>query len=177
MKTHTPSTDKCNTCTILKLQGKNKELEDHQKEAESLREQMKKEPEHCVTFNLQQVQALPFLKVNKAFYNRKTWMYDLGIHFNNRPYFFVWTENIASRGSKEILSCLMHFLLQYLTLDKSIDILIAWSDSCGGQNRNVNMVCFWLYVMEKFNIATIIHRFPLPGHSFLPNDAAFGDIE
>ena len=31
VKTHTPSTDKCKTCTLLHLQGKEEELEEHQR--------------------------------------------------------------------------------------------------------------------------------------------------
>ena len=61
VKTHTPSTDKCNTCTLLKLQGKEKDLEEHQERAERFREQMAKDlkKKYCITFDLQQVQALP----------------------------------------------------------------------------------------------------------------------
>ena len=31
--------------------------------------------------------------------------------------------------------------------------LIAYSDSCGGQNRNINMVCFWDVYCGKFRIS------------------------
>ena len=178
VKTHTPSTDKCNTCSILKLAGKEKELEEHQIRAEGFHEQMKKDlkNKYCITFDLQQVQPLPYLKVNKAFYNRKTWLYDLGVHCNDQAYLFLWTENTASRGSREITSCLNYFQEVHLG-DEPINTLYAWSDSCGGQNRNFNVTCFWLRVISEYQIDNVIHRFPIKGHSFLPNDRDFGDVE
>lgn len=178
VKTHTPSTDKCNTCSILKLSGNIKELEEHQIRAEGFQEQMKKDlkNKHCITFDLQQVQALPYLKVNKAFYNRKTWLYDLGLHCNGQAYLFLWTENTASRGSREITSCLKYFQEVY-NGDEPINTLYAWSDSCGGQNRNFNVTCFWMRVISEYQIDNVIHRFPIKGHSFLPNDRDFGDVE
>ena len=51
-------------------------------------------------------------------------------------------------------------------------VLIAFSDACGGQNRNINIVCFWMYVVgsSDFSYATVDHKFMLSGHSYLPND-------
>ena len=50
--------------------------------------------------------------------------------------------------------------------------LILYSDSYGGQNRNVNMVCLWLHIVAspEFNIMQIDHKFMVSGHSYLPND-------
>ena len=147
--------------------------------ADELRAQMKKDLEkpNCITFDLQQVQPLPFLRENKSFYHRKTWLYDLGIHdgFGKKAYLYIWTEDVASRGSREIASCLYHYLQSQLT--EPIDTLLSWSDACGGQNRNFPMACFWLRILAEFDVNDIIHRFPLSGHSYLPNDRDFGDIE
>jgi len=53
------------------------------------------------------------------------------------------------------------------------------SDSCGGQNRNINMVCLWLHVVSsaEYSYTTIDHKFMISGHSYLPNDRDFGSIE
>ena len=51
---------------------------------------------------------------------------------------------------------------------------ILWSDSCGGQNRNIVLR---LVHDSKPGIEKIIHRFPKPRHSFLPNDQDFGVID
>ena len=61
--------------------------------------------------------------------------------------------------------------------DEPIDTLYAWSDSCGGQNRNFNVTCYWLRIISEYQIENIIHRFPIKGHSYLPNDTDFGDVE
>ena len=51
--------------------------------------------------------------------------------------------------------------------------------SCGGQNRNINLVCLWLHVVacDYLPITTIDQKFMLTGHSFLPNDRDFSSIE
>ena len=183
VKAHTPSTDKCNTCSLLKLQGKTVELELHQTKADEMREKLDEDLHgkiKTVTFDLQQVQALPFIRENKAFYHRKTWLYTCGVHEGNdknQANMFIWPETMASRGAREIAST----MYKYLNLNKEeitrIDTLINWSDACGGQNRNFIMVCFWLRVLYEFDLSSIHHCFPESGHSFLPSDRDFADFE
>ncbi|GFO13933.1 hypothetical protein PoB_004043800 [Plakobranchus ocellatus] len=56
--------------------------------------------------------------------------------------------------------------------------LIAWSDSCGGQNKNENIISFWYYLVHvKQMFKSIEHKFPIPGHTFLPCDRDFAVIE
>ena len=57
--------------------------------------------------------------------------------------------------------------------------LIAYSDSCGGQNRNINIVCLWLHIVSslEFSNKMIDHKFKVSGHSYLPNDRDFGGVE
>ena len=91
---------------------------------------------------------------------------------------YIWTETTASQGSREITSCLDKFLEEQVLKDEIFDPLIAWSDGCGGQNWNLIMVCFFLRVLNvNENVKSIIHCLPIAGHSFLPNDRDFGDIE
>ena len=56
VKTHQPSKDKCNTCSILTILGHTKEREAHQKRAENFQNQLAKDSKkiHCFTFDLQQ---------------------------------------------------------------------------------------------------------------------------
>ena len=180
VKTHTPSTDKCNTCSLLTLQEKTEERNAHQELANSFQKQLKEDTqkENCFTFDLQQVQPLPFIKENKAFYNRKTWLYNLGTH-STEASMFLWTEVMASRGAREITSCIYKYLNEYFLDENTIyDPLIAWSDTCGGQNRNFIMTCLLLRILhEHDNIQSLVHRFPISGHLFLPNDRDFGDVE
>lgn len=57
--------------------------------------------------------------------------------------------------------------------------LILFSDACGGQNRNINIACFWLYIVSNpdFSYTVVDHKSMLSGHSYLPNDRDFGSIE
>ena len=55
--------------------------------------------------------------------------------------------------------------------------LIAWSDSCSGQNKNFQLICFWQYLIKKKRFHSIQHKFPEPGHSFLDSDRDFGKVE
>ena len=78
----------------------------------------------------------------------------------------MWSEDIAGRGSNEVGSCILKHL-QDMNLSLSVTHLITYSDSCGGQNRSINIVCLWLHIVACM----------LSGHSFLPNDRDFGSIE
>ena len=46
----------------------------------------------------------------------------------------------------------------------------AYSDSCGGQNRNIKMALFWSHIVSTLPITEINYKFMVTGHSFLPND-------
>ena len=95
------------------------------------------------------------------------------MHDPKNAYMHMWSEDVAKRGFNEVLSSLNTYLT---SVKPSADNLIAWSDSCGGQNNNKNVVSYWyyvLYVMKLFE--SVEHKFPLPGHSFMPCDRDFGN--
>ena len=48
------------------------------------------------------------------------------------------------------------------------------SDSCGGQNRNIIIALFWMFVLQEMNIKCIDHIFLVSGHSFMSCDEDFG---
>ena len=58
-----------------------------------------------------------------------------GFHnfYDNKVNMYVWDETTASRGSQEIVSCCLRHL-QNVTQN-----VIAYSDMCIGQNRNLQM--------------------------------------
>ena len=105
-------------------------------------------------------------------------MYNMGIHLVTKgqegPYFNVWTEDEGGRGVKEVASALMAFVQ---SSQRTGGTLIAWSDSCSGQNKNFLMICLWQYHIAKNFFRCIHHKFPEPGHSFLDSDRDFGRIE
>ena len=57
--------------------------------------------------------------------------------------------------------------------------MVAWSDSCGGQNRNIKTAVALLSLVGDSTLpySIIAQKFLESGHSFLPNDADFSDIE
>lgn len=79
----------------------------------------------------------------------------------------MWPECIASRGSQEIGSCL---LKHFRTAQSQASHLIAFSDACGGQNRNINIACMWMHIVANpdFSYKLVDHKFMLSGHSYLP---------
>ena len=87
----------------------------------------------------------------------------------------VWHEGTASRDAEKIGFC----LLTYITAIEDISILTlsTFSDSCGGQNRNIKVAMMWMYITQTASIQKIDHKFMTSGHSYLPNDADFGIIE
>ena len=56
--------------------------------------------------------------------------------------------------------------------------LITYSDACGGQNRNIYVVHMLLHILsDQYPFTSISHKFMIPGHSHLPNDCDFRQIE
>ena len=76
----------------------------------------------------------------------------------------MWPESVASRVSDEVTSCLLNF---FQSLPVARKQLIAYSDSCGGQNKNFYVVCWWVYAIVERFFEIIDHKFLTPG---LPSD-------
>lgn len=194
---HRPKSDTCKTCDTLSVRISaaseeseksllESELHLHHCKAERAYHQLREDSALCrtsasidmFTFDLEQALPTPKIATNIVFYKRQMWTYNLGVHdcFDGKGYMYMWPETIASRGSQEIGSCLLqHFKFAHSQAHN----LIVFSDACGGQNRNINMVCFWMYVVGSgdFSYTTVDHKFMLSGHSYLPNDRDFGTIE
>lgn len=188
--------DTCNTCDTYHSRFQNtltnnekekikEEHETHIKNWQEARNQMKndmkmaKENEEieCLTFDLEKTLPLPRLATGILFYKRQIWLYNLGVHSGstNKGHFYIWTENEAGRGAQEIGSCLLKHIKENLF---NVTELILWSDSCGGQNRNIKMTLMLKAVLQAHPSLKIIRmRFLVSGHSFLPNDSDFSDVE
>ena len=189
-----PKSDTCKTCHTLNTNISSEEnpaakslleseLRLHQCKAERAYQQLKEDTAlsqssqniDMITFDLQQSLPTPKLATNVVFYKRQMWTYNLGVHncSNGKGFMFMWPESVASRGSQEVCSCVLNYLRMGST---EASHLIVYSDACGGQNRNINVVCMWMHIAASSNFSynVVDHKFMVSGHSYLPNDRDFG---
>ena len=194
---HRPKSDTCKTCDSFKVKVEAEgdpaararleaQWEVHKRKAERAYQQLREDtalaaadPDvDMLTFDLEQSLATPLISTNVVFYKRQLWTYNLGIHCaaTGKGYMHMWDESVASRGSQEVASCLYKHLNETAS---SATHLVLYSDACGGQNRNINLLCFLLYVVATpdFSYESIDHKFMVSGHSYLPNDRDFGSME
>ncbi|GBM56521.1 hypothetical protein AVEN_140592-1 [Araneus ventricosus] len=106
------------------------------------------------------------------------WFYIFGVLIVNEsqvvPHFFMWNEDVASRGSNKVSSSLLT-LLEFNEILRSKDNLIIRSDSCSGQNKNSTILFLYQYLVLKGYFKVIEHKFPKVGHSYPDSD--LGRIE
>jgi len=189
-----PSSDTCSTCdrmqNILSCGSAGERQEAvtakgiHLRKADSARDTYRTNVAHarvesdtaCIVFDLQKTLATPQLQTNKVYYMRQLWTYNLDIHDckSGNAYMYMWHEATASRGSQEVASCLLKFCK---SLPSGTERLIAYSDCCGGQNRNENIAVLWMYITQHTQIKQVDHKFFEPGHSYNACDQDFGLIE
>lgn len=86
----------------------------------------------------------------------------------------MWSEVTAGRGADEICSCLKQYIS---SLPPNVKTLTCFSDSCFGQNKNFNMICFWNLQIIQGRFIRIDHKFLVKGLTYLPNDRDFSHIE
>ncbi len=157
----------------------------HLDRADFLRKQMNEDLEQAkiddeietLTFDLQKVLFLPKVPTNIVYYLRQLNLYNFGIHVGstNQGIFNVWLEHEASKGTQEVGSCLRKYIM---SISHPVKKLLLWSDSCGGQNRSIKLVLMLMHTLQNHpSLETISLRFLESGHSFLPNDSDFGDME
>lgn len=199
LKFKPPLQDTCNQCNILEMKIKTSTLKSDE------RIQLLEEKEnhvHCVenimreyreykgesklsgdrmvvlVYDLEKVFETPKLSTNCAFYKRKLSMYNLCIHddTHNRSYMYTWHEAIASRGPPEITSCLLYHFDNFLPSE--CEEVITYSDSCGGQNRNIKTSTMLSHYLENNDqLKKITQHFYRSGHSYNVCDRKFGIIE
>lgn len=197
-----PRQDVCSFCTEQKVKMnvepdcniKNElllELNVHKQRAKKLFELLKEKTPDTITcsFDMMQTQPLPKLSVTEVFYSRQVWLYNLtfviseSIHGPAENYLYTWTETESGRGPNEVCSAVIDFLDLLETKDKTYEspptTLNLFSDSCSGQNKNqFTMVTLLHYINFKATIfKKINHFFPTRGHSYMPPDRVFGQIE
>lgn len=91
---------------------------------------------------------------------------------------FCWTENEFTKNANAIASCVIHQL-------NSIDLALYTkvrlvADGCAAQNKNsvmVGGVLHWFSTEAPANIVEVEFVYPVTGHSFIPPDRVFAQIE
>ena len=87
---------------------------------------------------------------------------------------YMWHEAEGRKGSQDVMSCLLKYIQ---SLPETVTHIDAFSDNCGGQNKNKNIIKFWMYVVQYTHIKSVDHRFFVSGHSFMECDQDFALIE
>ncbi|KAK1889032.1 Phosphoribosyl-AMP cyclohydrolase [Dissostichus eleginoides] len=89
---------------------------------------------------------------------------------------YTWMEHENRKGSNMTLDhCLRQQLSGALRRAQRLRLL---SDSCFGQNKNINLLSMlFSFMKEAFPRISAEYVFPIRGHSFLPVDRVFGRIE
>ena len=92
-------------------------------------------------------------------------------------YMQTWLESEAGWCSNEVCSALLAFFDAAQIESTQSRHLIAWCDSCSGQNKNFVVVTLWQYLMLSKKLDIIDQKFPEVGHSYMDSDRGFGIIE
>ena len=196
-----PKVDTCSTCdafqtSITNLQGQGATSEEAEMSIQRLQDDLAMHKDlasigrreidsfsaeaddvMALCFDLQQTLPTPKLSTNIAYYKRKLWTYNFCIHNlgSQKSTMYVWDEVTANRGSCEIMSCIQHYVDN--NHQENQTKLLLYSDNCAGQNKSTNVILGCLRLLHSKKFFQIEHHFLVPGHSFLPCDRHFGNIE
>lgn len=85
----------------------------------------------------------------------------------------MWDESMAKRGSEEIGSCIVKYISVAKVRSKK---LIVFTDNCGGQNKNWNIMSLWSHLVNTKRFEEIEHYFLITGPTYLPSDRDFGKL-
>lgn len=191
-----PASDVCSYCSTLsfkiktatregKVEEKTKlklEKRVHKQKANAFYTYLKQDDlPDAVTlcFDLQQIQPLPKSCIQEAYYSRQIGLYNLAIvNLTDKvSKLYTWTEEQAGKGSAEISSALLNYLLNAEFENKKE--LRLFCDGCVSQNKNNIVLRTLQYYLSRprVQIEEIKMFFPVRGHSYLPADRIFGRIE
>lgn len=193
-----PRSDTCQVCDKIDTQLKGKrslpddeikkietEQKIHHSKAKAFFDDLKEKAEEAqnnqeietLCFDHQQNAPLPKVPAGDAFYLRQLWMFNFCVHSSkhNKSYFYMYDEVTAKKTPNETISFLDHYFDHII--DKEVKTVYLFSDNCGAQNKNHALIDYLYTLIKKGRFEKIVHRYPEPGHSFLPCDRSFGVVE
>lgn len=144
----------------------------------------KKDGMATYSFDCQKNLVLPKVPDQSCYYSRQFYLYNFAVirgsskdSLNKDTSFsYIWTEDEFAKSANEIASAV------YDRLNKSdltnITHLRLVADGCGGQNKNSSMLAMCCrFILDNVSIKKIELVFPVTGHSYMPADRVFGNIE
>ncbi|KAM3955420.1 uncharacterized protein ACR2FA_010691 [Aphomia sociella] len=138
-----------------------------------------------LSFDCEKNLCLPKTPDQSAYYSRQINLFNFtivqGSSKNNlapsNVFAYCWAENSFPKASNQIASAVYH-RLQNMNLT-GINTVRLIADGCVGQNKNTTMLgmCAKWLTEAPSHIKTIELIFPIVGHSFIPPDRVFAQIE
>ncbi|CAG9773465.1 unnamed protein product [Ceutorhynchus assimilis] len=187
-----PKKDQCMTCSeytnasLAEKQDLEENFRSHleRKEASQLEKNKDKQKANTdpsflsITCDMEKVLQLPTSQRSLLYYLRKLNLYIFTIYeapVPNDAYCYFWTEVSGKRGSCEIGSCLFLYIKN---LRENVKHLTVFSDTCGGENRNVQISAFLLYTVKNHpTLGVIEQKFMESDHSYMDVDSMHSAIE
>ena len=190
---HTPKKDRCDRCELFNvkdientLTGEQKEQHEHHRRGVDETRQARNTDKECadpttlvVSFDLENIFALPKSDVSSHFYRRKMTTYNMTACVQRtKAYCAVWSENLSGCSGNDIASSIIAVLNKIVDDHPDCQNLVLWSDSCVPQNRNSLMsLALQIFVKER-DLVSITQRFCEPGHSSIQDiDSVHSVIE
>ncbi|KAF4526938.1 hypothetical protein B566_EDAN013681 [Ephemera danica] len=187
--------DSCDVCTSIRIDLKHenltseekaeieKKLDEHIKSyreamAEKKRDKRSGPKTTAWVCDLQKVFSLPHLTTNTQYYLMKfqvrNWTtYNLK---KSDATCRVWDETQGSVDTSDFASLWCDFVEEQIESDPDLEELIAWSDGCCSQNRNVTLANVLLTLAIKHKII-ITQKFLVHGHTFNEGNVFHSGIE
>ena len=152
--------------------------EDAQNFKATVKAECVQDPSRCMaTFDLEAILQLPCGQVSQLYYKRKLVVYNFTVYESpsGQGSCYLWTELDGCKGSDEIGTCLLKY---FRSLPTSISKVDMFSDNCGGQNKNIQIVAVCLYAVNSIDhLNEIQHTFLETGHTHLECDSMHSAIE
>lgn len=101
---------------------------------------------------------------------RRLWVNFFSIHNlkTNLSKMYLYHEGEGNKSPDKVCS----FLLNYISTEVPLTVrkLLLYSDGRSGQNKNHTVVRFLMNLCDNGRFDSIIHNFPVRGHSYSPCD-------
>ncbi|XP_072399595.1 uncharacterized protein [Diabrotica undecimpunctata] len=134
-----------------------------------------------ISCDMQSVLHIPTSEISLLYYLRKLNLYNFTIYESAPPndaFCYFWTEVNGKRGSCEIGTCLSLYIQSLTENRKNVMHLTIFSDTCGGQNRNIQVAAVLLHTVQCHPTLDVIEqKFMESGHSYMEVDSMHSSIE